>query len=257
MDKSSLGDRMKRYEAVSSHILTNRTPVIIRIDGKAFHTFTRGMDRPFDDRLSMCMQETMKALVSKISGCFFAYTQSDEISLLLIDYRSLETQPWFDNKLQKIASVSSSMATAYFNKWYDCLFNDDEINNKLAMFDARVFNLPREEVTNYFIWRQQDCTRNSVQMVGRANFSHKQLEKKNCSDIQEMLFNEKGINWNDTPVKYKRGSCAYRNYDNGNGVTRSSVIIDDEIPVFTKDREFIEKWVSIDQTSDKYFTEAN
>lgn len=269
MDKSSLGTRMKGYESVPQLKLIRRTPVIIRIDGRAFHTFTKGMDRPFDDKLSTCMVETTKALVDNVENCVFGYTQSDEISLLLIDYNKLETQAWFDNKVQKIVSISSSIATAHFNIAQQVLFNGKI--NKLAMFDARVFNIPKEEVYNYFIWRQQDCTRNSVQMVGRANFSHKELHKKSCSDIQEMLFQAKGINWNDTSTKYKRGvgvykkqfvycnKCKWKTYNflkdydlvpcpkckNLNVSIRTEIYIDNEIPIFTQDRDFIQRFVDV------------
>ena len=192
-NKDSLGDRMKGYENISRIYLTRRTPIIIRIDGKAFHTFTRGFARPFDDVLVKSMQDTAKYLCENIMGCKLAYTQSDEISLLLVDYEKLETQAWFDNNLQKMVSVAASMATMVFNKFfrnnidewgYGNLpdFEDGGTNQKVdptllkqcqtyfsrcdkAMFDARVFILPKEEVNNYFIWRQQDATRNSIQMV--------------------------------------------------------------------------------------------
>ena len=240
-NKDSLGDRMKEYESVCRDYLMRRTPVIVRIDGKAFHTFTRGMDRPFDIRLADCMAETTQNLVKNISGCYFGYTQSDEISLLLVDYMNIGTEAWFDNQIQKIVSVAASMATVYFNKAFaDC--------DKFAMFDARAFSLPKEEVVNYFIWRQQDCTRNSVQMVGRANFSHKQLQNLSCEKIQDKLFKEKGINWNDTSTRFKRGTAVYKEtciYDTD--IQKTIMRIDHEIPIFTQDRDFIQAWVDIDK----------
>jgi tRNA(His) guanylyltransferase len=250
-NKDSLGDRMKGYESVSQMSLMRRNPIIIRIDGKAFHTFTRGMDRPFDIRLADCMAQTTQSLVKNISGCYFGYTQSDEISLLLVDYMNIATEAWFDNKLQKIVSVAASMATLYFNK----AFGDSD---KLAMFDARAFSLPREEVVNYFLWRQNDCTRNSVQMVGRAHFSHKQLQCICNQNIQDKLFKEKGINWNDTPTRFKRGTAVYKDtafiekgsWDNGKpnkDIERTIMLIDHEIPIFSQDRSFIQAWVDIDK----------
>lgn len=239
----SLGDRMKQYESVTQPRLMNRNPVIIRADGKAFHTFTRGMDRPFDNRLSDCMAYTTQELVKNISGNYFGYTQSDEISLLLIDYANINTQPWFDNKVQKIVSVTASMATVYFNKKFQELF--PELKDKWAMFDARVYNIPKDEVVNYFIWRQQDCTRNSIQMLGRATFSHKELMNLSCDKIQDKLFLEKQINWNDIPTKFKRGVGVYRkDYMLGDS-KRTEYFIDNEIPVFTQDRNFIQQWVDI------------
>lgn len=283
MDKTTLGDRMKNnYENISRYYLTRRMPVIIRIDGKAFHTFTRGFKKPFDDILVSTMQDTMKYLCENIQGCVLGYTQSDEISLVLVDYAELTTDAWFGNNLQKMCSVSASMATLAFNKFfsgrvqefmYDCCdeFGDDVLPEKqndyelahnvyfkkfnAAMFDSRVFTIPKEEVCNYFIWRQQDSTRNSIQSVGQANFSPKELHGKSCNNIQDMLMTQKGINWNDYATTLKRGSCCIKvddgltEYDEtGNicGYTqRSKWIIDNEIPIFSQDRNYIEKLINV------------
>lgn len=206
--RDDLGNRMKTfYDEIPKTKLMRRTPVIIRIDGKAFHTFTRGFKRPFDNVLIKTMQETAKYLCENIQGCQLAYTQSDEISLLLIDYQRFETSAWFDYEIQKMCSISASMATMYFNKVFSEVVTDyfdgedeedenydfalAEAREKGAMFDARVFNIPREEVTNYFYWRQLDASRNSIQMAGQANFSHKELQYKSCNDIQDMLMTQK------------------------------------------------------------------
>lgn len=277
MDKTSLGDRMKNnYENISRYYLTRRTPVIIRIDGKAFHTFTRGFKKPFDDILVKSMQETMKYLCENIQGCVLGYTQSDEISLVLTDYAELTTDAWFGNNLQKMCSVSASMATLAFNK----AFNDNIVKyidgrldagrgitddlteytkilinarNKGAMFDSRAFSIPKEEVCNYFIFRQQDATRNSIQSVGQANFSDKELHKKSTKDIQDMLMTQKGINWNDYATTLKRGSCCIKaddsltEYDEAGNICsytqRSKWVIDNEIPIFTQDRNYIERLI--------------
>lgn len=265
MKYGAFDKRMKKYEFASRHYLTTRTPVIIRIDGKAFHTFTRGFQRPFDDVLSKTMQETMKYLCENIQGCVLGYTQSDEITLVLVDYKNIDTSAWFDYNIQKCASVAASMATLAFNKFFDnnmdeygrehiedwdeggtsrILSPDERVSLKIAetyykayqkgaMFDARVFNIPKDEVCNNLLWRQNDATRNSIQMVGRAYFSHKQLNKKSTSNIQDMLMLEKGVNWNDYPTKYKRGSCCIRKTDETTG--RSKWIIDNEIPIFKGD----------------------
>ena len=231
MNNSDLGKRMKEfYEQVPKTRLVRRMPVMIRIDGKAFHTFTRGFQKPFDDILIKSMQETMKYLCENIQGCVFGYTQSDEITLVLVDYKKLTSSAWFDYEVQKICSISASMATMIFNKFFrqnveeyteNYKYTNNLITNKIintywcavergAMFDSRCFNVPKEEVTNFVYWRQLDATRNSIQMVGQANFSHKQLQGKSCNMIQDMLFTEKGINWNDLPVVKKRGSACIK-----------------------------------------------
>ena len=223
MNNSDLGKRMKEfYEQVPKTRLVRRMPVMIRIDGKAFHTFTRGFQKPFDDILIKSMQETMKYLCENIQGCVFGYTQSDEITLVLVDYKKLTSSAWFDYRVDKLCSISASMATMAFNKAFSFnMFKVAGLDNTLletyrkasekgAMFDSRCFNVPKEEVTNFVYWRQLDATRNSIQMVGQANFSHKQLQGKSCNMIQDMLFTEKGINWNDLPVVKKRGSACIK-----------------------------------------------
>lgn len=246
MKKDSLGDRMKEnYENRAKTRLLRRTPVIIRLDGKAFHTFTRGFKKPFDDILTEAMQQTMLTLCKEIQGCVLGYTQSDEITLVLTDYEKLETTAWFNYEVQKLCSVSASIATLAFNRAFlDILHRnnievgDIHIKNitKGALFDSRCFNIPKEEVTNCILWRQQDATRNSIQSVGQANFSHKELQGLSTDKIQDKLFTEKGINWNDFPTHLKRGSCCIKKED--------SWVIDNEIPIFTGDgRNYIENLI--------------
>lgn len=269
MKRDDLGNRMKTfYEEIPKTKLIRRTPVVIRIDGKAFHTFTRGFKRPFDDVLIKTMQETAKYLCENIQGCQLAYAQSDEISLLLIDYQRFETSAWFDYEIQKMCSISASMATVAFNKIFRDTVGELHIKGALekeyscilykaaqkgAMFDSRVFNIPREEVTNYFYWRQLDASRNSIQMVGQANFSHRELQHKSCNDIQDILMIQKGINWNDFPTYQKRGSCVVKeNYLDAtpeytdSELIRSRWIIDKNIPIFRGEgREYIERFVNV------------
>lgn len=260
-----LGKRMKEYyEAIPKTKLMRRTPVIIRLDGKAFHTFTRGFNRPFDEVLIKSMQETMKYLCKNIQGCVLGYTQSDEITLVLVDYQKLNSEAWFDYEVQKMCSVAASMATMAFNRFFREEMNKDitipsvrynwyiAAINKGAMFDARCFNIPKEEVTNCIYWRQLDATRNSIQMVGQANFSHKELHGKSCNMIQDMLMTQKGINWNDLPTYQKRGSCCIKeavfHYEEESDKikTRLQWIIDNEIPIFKgEDREYIDKLVFV------------
>ena len=212
MDKTSLGDRMKGYESVTATKLMRRTPVIVRIDGKAFHTMTKrwNLHRPFDALMHDAMLETTLNLCQEVQNSVFAYTQSDEISILLRDWAAIGTQQWFDGKVQKICSVAGSLATARFAMWGMRKGFIKDLTPELApMFDARVYNIPKEEVVNYFIWRQQDASRNSVQMLGRAYFSHRQLHSKSNSEVQDMLMAEHGVNWNDMETWQKRGSCVY------------------------------------------------
>ena len=269
MKRDDLGNRMKTfYEEIPKTKLMRRCPVICRIDGKAFHTFTDKFKRPFDDVLIKTMQETAKFLCENIQGCALAYTDSDEISLLLIDYQRFKTSAWFDYEIQKMCSISASMATMVFNKIFRDMVGKLHIKGALeeeyscilykaaqngAMFDSRVFNIPREEVTNYFYWRQLDCSRNSIQMVGQANFSHKELQYKSCNDIQDMLMTQKDINWNDFPTYQKRGSCVIKEVyldatpeSTDSQSVRSRWIIDKDIPIFKGDgREYIEQLVNV------------
>ena len=262
--QDSLGDRMKEnYENRAKTYLVRRMPVIIRLDGKAFHTYTKGLQRPYDKVFHDAMNATMKYLCENIQGCKLGYTQSDEITLLLTDYELLNTDAWFDNSVQKICSVSASMATMAFNLFfsngykdymYDFSFKDRKPTNEekeymealffkigSAMFDSRCFNVPKEEVTNCFIWRQQDATRNAIQMLGQCHFSHKDLYGKSCNDIQDMLMTQKGINFNDMPTEFKRGVCCRRTEVDGNGAR--SWVIDSEIPIFTQARDYVEELV--------------
>lgn len=247
-----LGDRMKKYEYVTRTYLTNRTPVIIRIDGRAFHTFTKGFKKPFDDLLATSMRETMLELCMNLGNCKFGYTQSDEISLVLLDTDKLETQPWFDNNLSKILSVSASIATLAFNKSFrrnlaTMDLTDEEKEkylNKIdsATFDARAFNIPIEEVNNYFIWRQQDCIRNSILMVAQSVFSFKEMQGKSCKKLLEMLEQEKNIDYElDYPTYLRRGTCAYKSLADweGDGTLINSWCYDPHMPDLVKDQQFI------------------
>lgn len=240
--KDEFGDRMKGYEKAYKVSLPKRMPVIVRIDGKAFHTYTRGLQKPFDEALAWAMSSTAKYLCENISGCKMAYYQSDEISLLLTNDDKLTTEAWFDNGLQKIVSVSASMATAYFNS-----LDWEGKPNNLAMFDARTFVLPKDEVCNYFLWRQQDATKNSISMLAQANYSQKQLQNLNSSQMQDMLMLEKNINWNTLETWKRRGLCVMRDNVVREKGTKNPWKIDTSIPVFSKDRNYINRYL---RTSD-------
>lgn len=280
--KDSLGNRMKEYEMSCRHYLTRRVPVILRIDGKAFHSFTKGFERPFDDRVFLeAMRRMMQYLCENVHNCVFGYTQSDEITLVLVDYKRQDSAAWFDNCQNKIESVGASMATMAFNMFFAELVSErikpvtpDELKRAepykskmfTAMFDCRAFNIPKEEVCNNLIWRQQDASRNSIQQIAHFYFSQKELQGKNCDQIQEMLFDKHGINWSNLPTHLKRGSCCIRkpvfisktdlpekyqgaletDPQTGElGVIREKWVIDKEIPLFTADRKYVESRVEV------------
>lgn len=230
MEHNNLGSRMKQYEKVNDFKLTRRTPVIIRVDGRSFHTFTKGLDRPFDKRFISVMQNVAEDLMKLSGNCVLAYVQSDEISILLKDWSKLESEPFFDNKIQKLVSIFAAAATSSFiNNWFTS--GADGVKDLVNIqFDARCFNLPKEEVCNYFLWRQQDWTRNSIQMLGRSKFSQKEMNGKSCDVIQDMLWKKFDINWDKLDTYLKRGTFLYRMDD---------IVVDYDCPILTKNREYI------------------
>lgn len=234
--KDNLGDRMKEfYENRTRNLLPRRTYTIIRVDGKAFHTYTRGLERPFDAKLIADMDTTACYMCENIQGAKLAFVQSDEISIVLTDFDKLGTNAWFDGNIQKMASISASLATAKFNELRP---------NKIALFDSRVFTIPTTvEVENYFIWRQQDTVRNSISSVAQSLYSPKQLHGKNTSEMQEMCF-QKGVNWNDYEPKLKRGRLIVKEQYDKNGAMRTRWI-SIEPPIFTQERELLAELIPI------------
>ena len=256
MINDALGTRMKtNYENIPKTKLVRRMPVIIRIDGKAFHTYTRGFNKPFDDVLIKSVQDTTAYLCASIQGCVLGYCQSDEISLLLIDYKRLTSSAWFDYEVHKLCSISAAMATLAFNRFFEQNVIDYAKMNpessqltkynaamaRGAIFDSRCFNIPKEEVNNYFIWRQLDAVRNSIQMLGQANFSHKELMGKSCNEIQNMLMTQKNINWNNFAPRHRRGSVIIRTAMEDMGVMgRPKWTAAAYTPDFKKDHNFVD-----------------
>lgn len=271
----SLGNRMKEYESRNQYYLQKRTPVVIRVDMRAGHTFTKGFARPFDEIFGNAMIRTMEYCAKNIGNCVFAYRQSDEITFILVDYAKLETDAWFDYRTDKLCSIAASMATMAFNKFFaenvkhwasisgremfealtleQRITYEHTLNNaveKGAMFDARAFNIPKEEVCNLIYWRQLDAIRNSIQMVGQANFSHKELHGKSCNMIKDMLITEKGINWDDFPTHQKRGSACRKVEQTVNIAGTIDIIstweLDLEMPILKgEDREYVDKLVYV------------
>jgi tRNA(His) guanylyltransferase len=236
--KDSLGDRMKEYEDAWRNHLPIRMPTILRVDGKAFHTLTLDCNcvKPFDLNLMGNMDQTAISLCENIQGAQIAYVQSDEISVLIHDYKRFDSGAWFDKNIQKMVSVSAAMASVAFTLSWNEQFLPQDYQH--VHFDSRAFILPEREVNNYFLWRQQDASRNSIQMVCRSIFSHKEMENKKIPDMHEML-HQKGLNWNDYPTEQKRGRCIVKTEDGWK--------VDREIPIFNEDPSYIEKYLEMEQ----------
>lgn len=242
MTTDSLGDRMKKFENAFRQHLPGRLPIIIRVDGKAFHTLTHGMDKPVDVKFNTAMEQVARGLCREVQGAQLAYIQSDEISVLVHGYKRLNSQPWFDGNLNKIVSISAAVATRNFNAALDTG----------ALFDSRAFVLPEAEVCNYFIWRQNDAVRNSIQSFAQSIFSHKELLNKSCNEMQEMML-QKGLNWDELPIQFKRGRCVvsgmvdYIDVDMGTQTQRRAWRLDLQIPFFKDNRNYIERYLACDE----------
>lgn len=240
--KDELGNRMKAfYEDRARVYLPRRNYIVIRCDGKAFHTYLRGCQKPFDLQFIDDMQQTTIALCKQVQNCILGYVQSDEISLVLCE-QGIKSEAWFDNNVQKIASISASIATAHFNR-------AQNKPDKIAYFDSRCFSIPTKvEAMNYLFWRQMDAERNSIQMLAQAHFSHKELHKKNTSDLHDMLFLQKGINWAELEPQLKRGAIIRKVAKECTTVvkgkecifTRNSWEVDKATPVLYKEKEYLE-----------------
>lgn len=252
MSHDSLGDRMKRYEDTTRVRLLPRTPVLVRLDGKAFHTLTRSFEKPYDRGFQTAMWNLAQYLCHEIQGCRLAYVQSDEISLLLVDYEELNTASWFDNDLRKIVSVSASMAGAYFGWILPTVSTYVTNGSSFPVFDSRAWNIPREDVTNYFVWRQQDAVRNSVQALAQSQFSHKELHGLSCKSLLWKLEKDKGIIWGNLPTVQKRGACVVRELVQPPSMfcpdappvnLRHEFRLDLDPPTFSEDRQYVDRFV--------------
>lgn len=266
-----LGDRMKHnYEDTAKTRLVRRMPVIIRIDGQHFHTLTRGFEKPFDKVFMNSMIDTTEYLCKNIGNAKFAYVQSDEITIILVDYDTLETECWFNYRTDKLCSISASMATMAFNKffaqevdkwgaetfgyeWYEGGTNDPEVINtpewqlagiyskaidKGATFDSRCFNVPKEEVTNYFYWRQLDAIRNSINGCAQSKYSAKKLQGLNIREVLAKMESD-GFNWNDLPIYKQRGTAVVKN-------VKGEWLVDKEMPVLKdSDRFYVDRLLEV------------
>jgi tRNA(His) 5'-end guanylyltransferase len=244
MKNDPLGDRMKNLESVPKTRLVPKLPVLGRLDGKAFHTFTRSMTRPYDERFHRCMWAAANHLCANIQGCQIAYIQSDEITLLLIDTQTYDTQAWFDYEVQKMCSVAAGMCSVAFYEAFMREFPDSR-SKTLPSFDARFWNVPVHEVSNAFLWRQRDAERNSLTMQCQACYSHKELHGKSRAERHDLL-HAKGINWNDLPTPLKRGVCVVRETYQKDGAQRARWAVDENIPIFStpEGRLYIDRFVN-------------
>lgn len=262
----SLGDRMKRYEDASRIYLPDRMPVIIRLDGKSFHTWTRGLPKPYCASLMNAMDEVAKYLCANVQNCVLAYTQSDEISLLLVNFREPETSSWFDSNMCKMLSISAAMASAKMTELSSTVFGGLRDDLKIALFDSRAFVMPIHDVENYFIWRQKDWNRNSIQMLAQSLYSHRELQGKKSQELHEMCF-QKGQNWADLPSHLKDGRVFYKAevrrhsikqflFDPSGESRREETVIRNEwfcpevTPIFTENRELIRNFMKLQEISE-------
>lgn len=261
--KDPLGQRIKQnYELRNRHYLTRRMPVILRLDIRAAHFYCKPLKDRFNSNFMKVMNLTAIKLCEEIQGAQFAYLESDEISILLHDYKKLTSDAWFDYNQSKIESISAAIASVEFtkNSWliwseynknrlepkpYYSLVYDDI---KPAYFDSRAFNAPEAEICNIFLWRQLDATRNSINSLAQSLYSHKELQGKSCNEMQEMCF-QKGHNWNDLPTSWKRGRCVVKTTYEFGDTTRSKWVVDEEIPEFSKNRQYIEKYLATEDES--------
>jgi tRNA(His) guanylyltransferase len=250
----SLEDRMKGYENIWRTAMPKRLPVAVRVDGRAFHTFTRGMDKPYDEILAKSMEATLLALCKEIEGAVIGYWQSDEITIILRNDQTFETQAWFDNSVQKCASMAAAIATRAFNRAFLELSEPQaekyaKQRKTLALFDARVFILPKEEACNCLLWRQQDAIRNSIEGTAQANFPQKAINGLDCEALKAKLSKEKGIDWDTLPPVRKWGECALKEdaeIDDGKGgkTIRKKWSLDGGKTLFSKSQDAIASLLS-------------
>jgi tRNA(His) guanylyltransferase len=237
--KDTLGDKLKAFENASKTKLDKRIPIIIRLDGKAFHSLTRVCHKPYDYKFVQCMLDATEFLCKNVQGVQLGYTQSDEISLLLVSYQEENTQAWFDAQVQKICSVSAAYCAVAFNESWRKSFESR------AFFDSRVFNLPKENVNSYFVWRQNDCIRNSILSLGLAHFSSKELHKHKTEAVK-ILLTTKGIIWENEPNFFTHGSVFINEQYMLNNALRSRWIIDHDAPLFVEDKNYVNKFVFLE-----------
>lgn len=263
MKYDAISQRMKDYEQRNQYYLQRKIPVIIRVDMRSGHTFTKNFEKPIDPVFLTAIQNTMLYCCEHIEGCVLGYCQSDEITFVLQDYAGIETEAWFKYRIDKLCSIVASMATmAFIQEFYERikLIKDatrvniyTEAIHQGVMFDARCFNLPKEEVCNLIYWRQLDASRNSIQGWGQKFFSHKELLNKSCDEIQNMLMTHYDFNWNHLPTHLKRG-CACRKLTYKIDIARqhdslTKWTLDYEMPILKgEDRAYVNELIFIGES---------
>lgn len=239
MPADSLSARMRGYKAAFDHVLTGRTPVLAHVDGIGFSQYTRKCDKPFDEKLGDVMIDTAADIIERVQGAVIAYTQSDEITVLLHGYKTIATSPFRGNRVQKLVSEMAGPTSAFFTKQSHRIWDEGKLNGiREAAFAAAVFLVPENDVNNFFLSRQKDATRNSIQMLTRSLYSHKQVDRKKVADMKEMC-RSYGSPWEDLDPRWQRGACVYR--DAGGGV-----FIDRNVPLFNKDPSYIERHLALE-----------
>lgn len=247
MSKDLLGDRMKHYENTFRYYLPNRLPVILRVDGKAFSKLTAQSVKPFDSKITSLINDTAIYLCKNIQGAKLAYIQSDEISILIYN-SDFKSEAWFGGNIQKINSVAASIASSYFSVNSEKAFD----GIRIVQFDCRVCILPKDEISNYFYWRQSDASRNSIQSLARSLYSHKECTNKNCNQLKEMC-SKKSVNWEDLSNDLKYGRCVIKKEIKSKiihpiskkeiEINKSEWQIDNNIPIFYEDRNYTEQYL--------------
>lgn len=238
----SLGDRIKDAENVFRYKLPERLPVLIRLDGKGFSKFTKNFEKPFDTNFMELMDKTAKYLCENIQGVQIAYVGSDEITLLIHNYKQLNSQSWFNNEIQKMCSISAGMASSYFSLNTGRFAYENGSKLQMVVFDSRVFVVPESEVNNSFLFRQRDIMRNSISMFARSLYSHKELLNKNSTELKEMC-KQKGVDL-DTKEKYfLNGRSLEKREVMKDGVFRTKWDVNKEIPIFSEDPDYINKFL--------------
>lgn len=248
----TLGDRQKEYEKNSDYVLTRRLPIIIRVDGRSFSRLTRKLTKPYSVDIGNIMSETMMYCIMEMQGAVFGYQQHDEINFILRNDQSFDSDPWYQNRIQKITSVASSLATLSFNRGLSRLDPPLDIIGD-AIFDARVFALPTiSEVVNYLVWRQQDCIRDAVSAAAQEELSlkfgkrtaMKLLQKRTVAEKKELLLSQANIDFDEIySSSFKYGVAAYKVptiIPSKEGMTaRNKWTLNDTVPLFVEEKDFI------------------
>jgi tRNA(His) 5'-end guanylyltransferase len=225
---------MRGYKTAYDHVLTGRIPVLAHVDGIGFSQYTRKCAKPFDKALGDLMIDTAIDILGRVQGAVLAYTQSDEITVLLHGYKTHKTSPYRGNRVQKLVSDMSGPTSAFFTQHSHRIWDEGRLEGvRAAAFATAIFLVPENDVNNFFLWRQKDAIRNSVQMLTRFLYSHKQVDRKNVTDMKAMC-NDKGHAWEDLDPRWQRGACVFKS-------ETGALCVDKNVPFFNKDVGYVER----------------